>query len=93
MYYVNILTNQNNKTVYIGITNDLKRRLYEHKTEQIEGFTKRYHIHKLVYFEEYKDINDAIAREKQLKSWIRQKKNALVESKNPSWQDIGDLFS
>ena len=93
MYYVYILTNQNNKTVYIGITNDLKRRLYEHKTEQIEGFTKRYHIHKLVYFEEYKDINDAIAREKQLKSWIRQKKNALVESKNPSWQDIGDLFS
>ena len=73
--------------MYIGVTNDLRRRLYEHKNEQIEGFTKKYHVHKLVYFEEYSEVNDAIAREKQLKRWVRSKKNWLVETKNPNWDD------
>ena len=81
MYYVYILTNKTDMVMYIGVTNDLRRRLYEHKNEQIEGFTKKYHVHKLVYFEEYSEVNDAIAREKQLKQWIRAKQNWLVETK------------
>lgn len=67
MYYVYILSNQTNTVLYIGVTNDLHRRLYEHKSGQINGFTQKYHIHKLVYFEEYTEVNYAIAREKQLK--------------------------
>ena len=74
--------------MYIGVTNDLKRRVREHKSEQISGFTQKYHVRKLVYFEEYSSITDAIAREKQLKKWTRQKKNLLVESKNPEWKEI-----
>lgn len=92
MYYVYILTNKTDTVMYIGVTNDLRRRLYEHKNEQIEGFTKKYHVHKLVYFEEYSEINDAIAREKQLKRWVRAKKNWLVETKNPNWDDWGEGF-
>lgn len=92
MYYVYILTNKNDAVMYIGVTNDLQRRLYEHKNEQIEGFTKRYHVKKLVYFEEYADINDAISREKQLKHWKREKKNMLVKSTNPNMNDLGVGF-
>ena len=92
MYYVYILTNKTDTVMYIGVTNDLRRRLYEHKNEQIEGFTKKYHVHKLVYFEEYSEVNDAIAREKQLKRWVRSKKNWLVETKNPNWDDWGEGF-
>lgn len=92
MYYVYILTNKTNSVIYIGVTNDLQRRLYEHKNEQIEGFTKKHHVHKLVYFEEYSEVNDAIVREKQLKCWARVKKNWLVETKNPSWDDWGAAF-
>ena len=87
MYYIYILTNQTNSVMYVGVTNNLQRRIYEHKQELIEGFTKRYHIHKLVYFEEYSDINEAIAREKQLKKWTRSKKNHLIETKNPYWDE------
>ncbi|MBE6702687.1 MAG: GIY-YIG nuclease family protein [Ruminococcaceae bacterium] len=87
MYYVYILTSQKDTAMYIGVTNDLRRRLREHKNEQAEGFTKQYHLHKLVHFEEYSEIQAAIAREKQLKHWSRNKKNALVESKNPQWYD------
>lgn len=76
--------------MYIGVTNDLRRRIYEHKNEQIEGFTKKYNVHKLVYFEEYSEINDAITREKQLKRWIRAKKNLLVKTKNQNWDDWGE---
>ena len=90
MYYVYILTNKNNTVLYIGVTNDLLRRMYEHQNEQIEGFTKRYHLHKLVFFEEFSDINDAIACEKRLKRWTRAKKNALIESKNPNWKDLSE---
>ena len=92
MYYVYILTNTNNSVVYIGVTNDLKRRVYEHKTELIDGFTKRYHIHKLVYYEEYSDPYSAIKRENQLKGWNRERKNNLIETKNPDWNDWFDLL-
>ena len=92
MYYVYILTNVTDDVMYIGITNDLKRRLAEHCAEQINGFSKKYHTHKLVYFEEFSDPITAIVREKQLKSWRRDKKNALVEIKNPNWIDWGELI-
>lgn len=92
MYYIYILTNKNNAVIYVGITNDLRRRLYEHKTEQIEGFTKKYHLHKLVYFEEYSNVKDAIEREKQLKHWVRDKKNSLIQEQNPNWDDLGEYF-
>ena len=87
-YYVYILTNHNDKVMYVGVTNDLARRIQEHKSELIEGFTKRYHVHKLVYYEQCTDVNAAIAREKQLKGWKREKKNALVETMNPTWEDL-----
>ena len=88
MYYVYILTNKTNRVLYIGVTNNLQRRMFEHKNEKIEGFTKRYHLYKLVFFEKFTDINDAIACEKRLKHWTRAKKNALVESVNPNWEDL-----
>ena len=87
MYYVYILTTRTNSTLYIGVTNHLHRRVQEHKNAQIEGFTKKYCVNKLVYFEEYSEIGDAIAREKQLKHWTRAKKNALIEAKNPLWSE------
>ena len=94
MYYVYLLTNQNNKVLYVGVTNDLCRRLYEHKNEIMDGFTKRYHLHKLVYYEEYSSPNEAIEREKQLKRWVRAKKNWLVERENPKWVDLTEeVFS
>lgn len=88
MYYVYILTNYTNSVMYIGMTNDLTRRISEHKSGLIEGFTKKYHVHKLVYFESTEDVNNAIKREKQLKGWTRAKKNALVETVNPEWKDL-----
>ena len=92
MYFVYIMTNKTNSTLYVGVTNDLRRRLAEHKNGQLGGFTKQYHVHKLVYFEEYSEVNDAIAREKQLKGWVRAKKNWLVESQNPNWNDLSESF-
>jgi len=88
-YYVYIMTNRSG-TLYIGVTNDLVRRVYEHATKQIEGFTKRYHLTKLVYYEAGADIREAIAREKQLKGWGRSKKLALINSSNPKWNDLSD---
>ena len=87
-YYVYILTNWNNKVMYIGITNNIHRRMEEHKNGNSEGFTKKYKVNKLVYLEETKDVKVAIEREKQLKKWNRAKQNALVESMNPQWNDI-----
>ena len=72
----------------MGVTNDLKRRIYEHRNGLIEGFTKKYNVNKLVYFEETEDILVAIEREKQIKKWRREKKNKLVETKNPQWKDL-----
>ena len=87
-YYVYILTNKRNTVFYIGVTDDLKRRLYEHKNELIEGFTKKYQLKKLVYFEEYQNINEAIKREKQLKNWHRGWKINLIKNKNPTFKDL-----
>ena len=88
-YYVYIMTNKS-KTLYTGVTNDLVRRVYEHKSKIISGFTSRYNITKLVYFEAGDNINVAIAREKQIKGWLRAKKIALIESINPNWKDLSE---
>jgi len=88
-YYVYILSSDYN-TLYIGVTNSLERRMYEHKNELIEGFTKKYHIHRLVYFEETDQIDIAIAREKQLKNWVRRKKLALIRTMNPRFEDLSE---
>ena len=87
-YYVYILSNKTNTTLYIGVTNDLERRLYEHKNHLIKGFSSRYNITKLVYFETTSDVYSAIEREKQLKGWRRSKKNALIATMNPEWNDL-----
>ena len=88
MYYVYILANDSNSTLYIGITNNLLRRVSEHKLQIVDGFTKTYNVHKLVYYEEFNSPQFAIDREKQLKKWSRAKKNALIESVNSSWTEI-----
>ena len=88
MYYVYILTNASHHSLYIGVTNHLERRLYEHRAELLDGFTKQYHLHKLVYYEAAGDVNAAIAREKQLKGWTRKKKEDLIASVNPRWEDL-----
>ena len=87
-YYVYMITNKNNNVLYIGVTNNLIRRMYEHKNKLVDGFSKRYNLYKLVYFEETTDVMSAISREKQLKGWKRIKKNALIEKVNPQWQEI-----
>jgi putative endonuclease len=89
-YFVYLLTNWNNKVLYVGVTNDLTRRIYEHSNKLINGFTKKYNLNKLVYFEKYSDINQAITREKEVKKWRREKKNKLVESINPEWKDLNN---
>ncbi len=90
-YCLYIMTNKS-KTLYIGVTNNLARRLYEHKNKLFEGFTKKYNITKLVYFEVFTDPKPAIAREKQLKGWLRAKKVALIEGNNPNWNDLSGLI-
>jgi putative endonuclease len=87
-YYVYIITNWDSQVMYIGVTNNLERRLYEHKTKAVKGFTTKYNLDRLVYFEQTGDVGAAIAREKQIKSWRREKKNALVKSINPEWRDL-----
>ncbi|MBQ9762057.1 MAG: GIY-YIG nuclease family protein [Oscillospiraceae bacterium] len=88
-YYVYILTNSNKNVIYTGVTNDLIRRVYEHKHHLDKGsFTDIYNVEKLVYYEETNDIKSAIEREKQIKGWNRKHKNKLVESKNPQWVDL-----
>ncbi|WP_019947803.1 GIY-YIG nuclease family protein [Hymenobacter aerophilus] len=91
-YYVYLLTNKNRTVLYIGVTNDLQRRVGEHKAGRHPGFTKKYNLHYLVYFESYPDINAAIAREKQLKAGSRQKKEALINAENPEWLDLATEF-
>ncbi len=88
-YYVYILTNKQNKVLYIGITNNLKRRLWEHKNKFIEGFTSKYNVDKLVYYEVFFDPYNAITREKQLKNWHRDWKIKLINQFNPNWDDLG----
>jgi putative endonuclease len=86
-YYVYIVSNEA-KTLYIGVTNNLERRIYEHKNKLLHGFTKKYNLTKLIYYEEATDIRDAIYREKQLKGWLRIKKIMLIEEQNPGWDDL-----
>ena len=88
MYYVYILTNWDDSVIYIGVTGNLERRLYEHKNKLADGFTKKYNVSKLVYFESTSDVYSALSREKQLKKWTRAKKNQLVETLNPQWEDL-----
>ena len=87
-YYVYITTNKNNTVLYTGVTNNLERRMHEHKTKANRGFTSKYNVYKLVYFEHFTDINQAIAREKQLKKWRRAWKEALINEMNPDWNDL-----
>lgn len=87
-YYVYLLTNWNNKVIYVGVTNNLERRTYEHKNKLIKGFTEKYNVNKLVYFEETQDVSVAIGREKETKKWRREKKNQLVNFMNPKWDDL-----
>jgi len=88
-YYVYIITNRS-KTLYTGVTNDLERRVYEHKQKLVDGFTKKYNLTKLVYYETTDDVRSAIGREKQIKGWLRSKKTTLVESVNPLWRDLSN---
>ena len=87
-YYVYILANWNNKVLYIGVTNNLVRRLYEHKNKVSDGFTSKYNVNKLVYFEVTTNVYSAISREKQLKCWSRMKKEAIINKMNPFWNDL-----
>ena len=86
--YVYIVTNKGNNVLYTGVTSDLVKRVYEHKNELVEGFTKKYNVHKLVYFEIFEDMENAITREKQIKGWKRDKKIALIEKENAEWSDL-----
>ena len=89
-YYVYLMTNWNNKVMYVGITNNLERRVYEHKQKLVKGFTEKYKVNKLVYFEETGDVWAALAREKEIKKWRREKKNNLVQSLNSRWIDLSE---
>ena len=86
-YYVYILTNRSG-TLYVGVTNDLERRMYEHKNKLVPGFTSKYNVTRLAHFEQTSEVESAIAREKQIKGWRRNKKVALIESSNPQWKDL-----
>ncbi len=89
-FYVYLLTNWNKKVMYVGVTNDLQRRLYEHKNKLVKGFTEKYNVDRLVYFEETDDVISALAREKEIKKRRREKKNNLVISINPQWKDLSE---
>ncbi len=88
-YYVYIMTNKS-RTLYTGMTSNLMRRVHEHKNKLIEGFTSKYNIHILVYYESTSNVHAALAREKQIKGWLRSKKIALIESVNPEWKDLSE---
>jgi putative endonuclease len=89
-YYVYVMANKRNGTIYVGVTSDLLKRVFQHKQNLVDGFTKKYNIHQLVYFEVSDDIQSAIAREKQLKNWKRLWKLKLIETINPEWEDLYD---
>ena len=92
-YYVYIITNKTDKVLYIGVTNNLERRIYEHKNKAVPGFTQKYNINKLLYFEHFDNINDAIKREKQLKKWNRKWKEELINKDNPKWNELYNEIS
>jgi len=86
--YVYILTNTDNTVLYAGVTSNLIKRTYEHKNKMAQGFTKKYNLHRLVYYEVFEDMINAILREKQIKGWLRSKKLLLIEKTNPNWADL-----
>jgi len=90
--YIYILFNRKNGTLYTGVTSDLAKRVFEHKSKAEEGFTSKYNVDKLGYYEAYEEIASAIEREKQIKSWSRKKKLALINSTNPDWKDLYDMI-
>ena len=91
-YFVYILTSKSG-TLYTGMTNNLERRIYEHKNKLIDGFTKKYNVDRLVYYEVFGEVRDAIAREKQIKGWVRKKKIELIKSTNPKWLDLSEAWT
>ena len=90
MYYVYILSNKWNKVLYVGVTNNLERRIYEHKNKLVKGFTTKYNVDKLVYYDSTNESIVAIEREKEIKGWKRAKKDELINSQNPEWKDLYD---
>ncbi|MBN1805170.1 MAG: GIY-YIG nuclease family protein [Sedimentisphaerales bacterium] len=92
-YFIYILASKKNGTLYIGVTNNLIKRISQHKDNLVEGFTKRYGIHTLVYYEIFRNIQDAITREKNIKKWKRKWKMELIEKSNPNWEDLYDTLS
>ena len=90
-FYVYILTNWNNRVLYVGVTNDIQRRVYEHRRGEVDGFTKKYNVYKLVHLEEYGQVEEAILREKQVKGYRREKKIKLVTRDNPEWVDLLEM--
>ncbi len=88
IFYVYILASRKNGTLYIGVTSNLYKRVYEHKQDLVDGFTKRYNVHNLVWYEVHQDIREAITREKQIKKWVRRWKLQLIEKTNPEWEDL-----
>ncbi len=91
-YFVYIMASPS-RTLYTGVTNNLQRRVFEHKNKLIEGFSKKYNVALLVHHETFGEITDAIAREKQIKGWVRRKKIALIEASNPNWQDLSEEWT
>jgi putative endonuclease len=91
-FYVYMMTNKRNTVLYTGVTNDLQRRVFEHKNKLVEGFTKKYNIYKLIFYEVYNDVNNVIAREKQIKGGSRAKKIKLIEEMNSRWDDLFDAI-
>ena len=89
-YYIYFITNKYNNVLYLGMTNNLIRRIYEHKNKMIDGFSKRYNLYKLVYYENISSVETAITREKEIKKWRREKKNKLIEAMNPEWKDLSE---
>jgi len=87
-HYVYILANKRNGTLYVGVTNDLIRRVYEHRNDFVQGFTRKYGVHRLVYFEQCEDFDSALQREKRIKEWKRKWKVELIETGNPEWKDL-----
>jgi putative endonuclease len=90
-YYVYIMASKS-RVLYVGVTNDIWRRAWEHRNDATSGFTSKYRIHRLVYFEEFKYIGNAIAKEKRIKGWLREKKIALIRSANPTWEDLSESW-
>jgi len=91
-YYVYIITNKFNRVLYTGVTNNLQRRIYEHENKLVKGFSSKYNLSKLLYFEDTNDVYSAISREKEIKGWIRKKKVELIKNMNPNWEDLSKKY-